>query len=87
MPFKFRDLLNKDLDSVFSYRTGRLVIIRDMWLGCTYNILQTAIIFYVIIYAIVINEGYIKKEYSIGQTVMVKEGSQLVVGSEKTGKS
>jgi hypothetical protein len=86
MPLKLRDMFNDDLDNVFSYRTARFVIIRDIWLGCTHKILQVSILLYVIIYAIVLNEGYIKKQYSVGTTMIIKSGGQFVTGSLSNGK-
>jgi hypothetical protein len=74
MSLKLRDIFNEDLDKVFSYRTGRYVIIRDVWLGCTHLLLQLGIVAYVIAYAIIINEGYITKEYHDGTTIMDKSG-------------
>lgn len=74
MPLKLRDLFSEDLDRVFSYRTPRFVVIKDVCLGCTHILLQLAIILYVVLYAIIWNEGYIKKEYSMGTTLMIKDG-------------
>ena len=39
MTLKLRDIFNDDLDRVFSYRTQRFVVIRDIWLGCTHRFL------------------------------------------------
>lgn len=74
MSLKLRDIFNGDLDRVFSYKTGRLVIIKDLWLGCTHRLIQLLIIVYVIVYALIINEGYIKREFEVGNTVIVKKG-------------
>jgi len=41
---------------------------------------------YVVFYAIIINEGYIKKQYSMGKTMIIKEGGELITGSQNTGK-
>ena len=86
MPLKLRDLFNEDLDSVFSYRTNRFVIIKDPWLGCTHLLLQLSIMLYVIVYVIIIEKGFIKKEFSGGSTLMIKSGGELVLGSNGTGK-
>lgn len=83
---KLRDLFSEDLDRVFSYRTERFVIIKDMWLGCTYRCLQLAIMIYVVLIALVWNEGYIKREFSLGTTLMVKEGGELVSSQNGTGR-
>lgn len=64
MPLKLRDIFSDDLDTVFSYRTQRFVLIKDAWLGCFNIALQVFILFYVIVYAIIINQGYIVKEYA-----------------------
>ena len=55
MPLKLRDIFNDDLDNVFSYRTTRYVVIRDVWLGCTNKCIEFAIIIYVVIFAIWLN--------------------------------
>jgi ATP P2X receptor len=89
MPLKLRDLFSEDLDTKFSYRTLRFVIIKDVWLGCAHKTLQLAIALYVIIVAIYLNEGYIKKEFTAqttSTTLLVKSGSQLVTGSKNTCK-
>ncbi len=86
MPLKLRDLFSDDLDRVFSYRTSRFVIIKDFWLGCTFKLIQLLIMLYVVIIAIIWNEGYIKKEFSLGTTLMIKEGSELTIGSKQSGK-
>ena len=74
MPLKLRDLFSDDLDKVFSYRTSRFVIIRDVWLGCTHKLLQIGILLYVVIYALIMCEGYIKTEFVMGTTLSVKNG-------------
>ncbi len=74
MSLKLRDLFNDDLDRVFSYRTGRFVVIRDVWLGCTHKLMQVGILVYVIAVAIILNEGYISKEYSNGNSMIIKQG-------------
>jgi hypothetical protein len=84
-----RDLFNDDLDTVFSYRTQRFVVIKDIWLGCAHKTLQIGILLYVVLVAVILNEGYIKKEYtatSTSQTHMVRSGSQMVTGSLNTSK-
>ena len=42
---------------------------------------------YVVFYAIIINEGYIKKQYSMGKTMIIKEGGELITGSQNTGNN
>ena len=86
MPLKLRDLFSEDLDRVFAYRTQRFVIIKDVWLGCTHKLLQMAIMLYVIFFALWWNEGYIKKEYATGTTMMIKDGGEIVQGSSGRGK-
>ena len=86
MPLKLRDLFNDDLDTVFSYRTSRFVIIKDPILGCTHKLIQIAIMLYVVVYVLILDKGYIKKEYTSGTTVMIKTGGELVMGSKGKGK-
>ncbi len=74
MPLKLRDLFSDDLDKVFSYRTARFVVIKDVWLGCTYKLLQLAILLYVVIYALIIRQGYLKTEFVMGTTLFIKDG-------------
>lgn len=74
MPLKLRDLFSDDLDNVFSYRTSRVVIIKDVWLGCTHKLLQIGILLYVVIYALIIKEGYMKTEFVMGTTLSIKHG-------------
>ena len=81
MSLKLRDIFNDDLDSVFSYRTQRFVVIKDFWLGCASQTIRISILIYVLVYAIILNEGYIKKEYSVGQTLIAKNGGELVTSS------
>jgi hypothetical protein len=78
MGLTLRDLFTEDLDKVFSYRTGRFVIIRDPCLGITHIFLQVVILLYVVVYAIILNEGYIKKQFNEGITIIEKSGGQLV---------
>jgi len=35
---------------------------------------------YVVLIALIWNEGYIKREYSLGTTLMIKQGGELVTG-------
>jgi hypothetical protein len=60
-------------------------VIRDVWLGCTYKLLQIGILLYVIIYALIINEGYIKKDFSTGSTIILKNGGEIVTGTKNNG--
>lgn len=85
MPLKLRDLFSEDLDRVFAYRTSRFVVIKDVWLGCAHKLLQMSIFLYVVIYALVWNEGYIKKEFAIGTTMIIKDGGEIVIGSNNRG--
>jgi hypothetical protein len=80
MPLKLRDLFTDDLDKVFSYRTQRFVVIKDIYLGCAHKFFQILILLYVLIIAVWLNEGYISKEYSTSQsaTVIERGGSELV---------
>ena len=66
MPLKLRDLFSEDLDRVFAYRTQRFVIIKDLWLGCTFKLVQLLIVAYILFFALIYKEGYIKKEFSVG---------------------
>ena len=84
MPLKLRDLFSEDLDKVFAYRTQRFVVIKDVYLGCAHKTLQIMIMLYVLIVAVWLNEGYIKKEFTAAttsNTLIVRGGSQLVKGS------
>lgn len=84
---KMRNVITDDLDKVFSYRSLRFVIIKDLWLGLTHKLITALIWIYVGLIAIYLNEGYIKKEFTAqttATTLLVKSGGSLVTGSRNT---
>ena len=83
-PMKMRNILSEDLDKVFSYRSLRFVIIKDLWLGIASKLISALIWIYVGVIAIYLNEGYIKKEFTAqttATTLLVKNGGSLVTGT------
>ena len=58
MNLKFRNLFQKDIDQVFSYRTGIEVVILDRYVGIIYRLLQLLMITYYLY--IVLSKNYIK---------------------------
>jgi hypothetical protein len=47
------------------------VLIKDVYLGCLHKFLQLVILLYVVVIAVWLNEGYIKKEYSTAQSTTI----------------
>ncbi len=89
-PMKMRNVISDDLDKVFSYRSLRFVIIKDLWLGLTHKMITALIWIYVGLIAIYLNEGYIKKEFTAQTTtttLLLKSGGFLATGSHNTSKN
>jgi len=56
-----------DLDTLFAYRSIKVVKILDRRLGFVYYGIQALIVLYIVVYVFAINEGYLARELALGQ--------------------
>eukprot|EP01059_Diplonema_ambulator_P035300 TRINITY_DN8254_c0_g1_i1.p1 TRINITY_DN8254_c0_g1~~TRINITY_DN8254_c0_g1_i1.p1 ORF type:complete len:483 (+),score=77.18 TRINITY_DN8254_c0_g1_i1:51-1451(+) len=54
------------MDDLFAYRTPRTVMIRDRKLGITRVLLLIILFVYVVIYEVILQKGYLVKEFPVG---------------------
>lgn len=55
-----------DPDEVFSYKSFKMVCIRDRYLGLFHHLLQFGILIYIIVYVIFVSRGFLEKQPAIG---------------------
>uniref|UniRef100_A0A0G4HZW2 Uncharacterized protein n=1 Tax=Chromera velia CCMP2878 TaxID=1169474 RepID=A0A0G4HZW2_9ALVE len=72
------DLLQQDSDDLLSYLTKRRVTIRDRTLGITNRLIQVFLVAFIIIWVVILNDGYKKFQLTEGASAVQVSGS--VVG-------
>ena len=69
---RIRDLVQVDVDTFFSYRTEKEVMVRDRFYGILFYTCNILVLIFIIVFAIIIGGGAYVFEDSIGGGYMVK---------------
>lgn len=68
---RIRDLVQVDVDTFFSYRTNKEVMVRDRFYGILFYICNILVLIFIVVFAIIIGGGAYVYEDSIGGGYMV----------------
>jgi hypothetical protein len=68
MPLLLSDILNEDLDVLFSYQTKRYVIISDFFLGVCHKVICFLIGVYFVVGILWMDQEYLKSQKGYGLT-------------------
>ncbi|OMJ83511.1 hypothetical protein SteCoe_15543 [Stentor coeruleus] len=74
---QLRDIFNEDMDKLFSYRTPKLVIIKDRYLGLLKILINVCILIYFVVYVIIMQKAYLQEEFSSGPSIVYATGTAV----------